>query len=68
MRWQQAFIPTLRDDPADAEALSHRLLVRAGFVREGFSRRYLRIGGRWRDHVRYAMLAEDWRARRKSSR
>lgn len=34
MRWQQAFIPTLRDDPADAEALSHRLLVRAGFVRQ----------------------------------
>ncbi len=34
MRWQQAFIPTLRDDPADAEAVSHRLLVRAGFVRQ----------------------------------
>lgn len=34
MRWQQAFIPTLRDDPADAEAVSHRLLVRGGFVRQ----------------------------------
>jgi prolyl-tRNA synthetase len=34
MRWTQAFIPTLRDDPADAEALSHKLLVRAGFVRQ----------------------------------
>ncbi|CAG1009862.1 prolyl-tRNA synthetase [Myxococcaceae bacterium] len=34
MRWQHAFIPTLRDDPADAEAVSHRLLVRAGFVRQ----------------------------------
>jgi len=34
VRWQQAFIPTLRDDPADAEAVSHRLLVRAGFVRQ----------------------------------
>lgn len=34
MRWQQAFIPTLRDDPADAEAVSHKLLVRAGFVRQ----------------------------------
>ncbi len=33
MRWSQAFIPTLRDDPADAEAVSHRLLVRGGFVR-----------------------------------
>jgi len=35
----------------------------AGFVREGFSRRYVRVGGRWRDHVRMALLAEDWRAR-----
>ncbi len=34
MRWSQAFIPTLRDDPADAEAVSHRLLVRAGFIRQ----------------------------------
>ena len=34
MRWSQAFIPTLRDDPAEAEAVSHKLLVRAGFVRQ----------------------------------
>ena len=34
MRWSKSFIPTLRDDPADAEAVSHRLLVRAGFVRQ----------------------------------
>jgi prolyl-tRNA synthetase len=34
MRWSHAFIPTLRDDPADAEAASHKLLVRAGFVRQ----------------------------------
>ncbi len=27
---------------------------RAGFVREGYSRRYVKIGGRWRDHVRFA--------------
>ena len=34
MRWSQAFIPTLRDDPTDAEAVSHRLLVRGGYVRQ----------------------------------
>ena len=34
MRWSQAFIPTLREDPADAEAPSHRLLMRAGFIRQ----------------------------------
>jgi prolyl-tRNA synthetase len=34
MRWSQMHIPTLREDPADAEAASHRLLVRAGFIRQ----------------------------------
>jgi prolyl-tRNA synthetase len=34
MRWSQAFIPTLRDAPADAEAISHVLLVRGGFIRQ----------------------------------
>jgi len=34
LRWSKAFIPTLRDDPADAEAKSHKLLVRAGFMRQ----------------------------------
>jgi prolyl-tRNA synthetase len=33
MRWSRAFIPTLRDDPSDAEAANHRLLVRGGFIR-----------------------------------
>ncbi|HEX8087721.1 MAG TPA: GNAT family protein [Blastocatellia bacterium] len=45
------------------------LVKRAGFTKEGYSRRYLKIGGRWRDHERWAILAEDWRAknRRESS-
>ncbi len=44
---------------------SLHLLTRIGFTREGYSRRYLKIGGRWRDHVRFAILAEDWRALRR---
>lgn len=39
------------------------LVRRAGFVREGYSRRYLKICGRWRDHERWALIAEDWRSR-----
>ncbi len=34
MRWSRAFIPTLRDNPTDAESFSHQLLVRGGFVRQ----------------------------------
>jgi len=34
MRWSQYFIPTLREVPADAEVVSHRLLLRAGMVRQ----------------------------------
>lgn len=34
MRWSRAFIPTLKEDPADAEVVSHRLLVRAGMIRQ----------------------------------
>ena len=34
MRWSQLHIPTLREDPADADAASHRLLVRGGFIRQ----------------------------------
>jgi ribosomal-protein-alanine N-acetyltransferase len=49
--------------PMNLRSLS--LAQEAGFVREGFSRRYVRIAGRWRDHVRLALLVEDWRARRR---
>lgn len=34
MRWSKTFIPTLKEDPADAEVVSHKLLVRAGMIRQ----------------------------------
>jgi len=42
---------------------SRRLVEALGFRHEGHSPRYLKIGGRWRDHERWALLAEEWRAR-----
>ena len=41
------------------------LVARLHFFCEGYSRRYVKIAGRWRDHVRFAMLAEDWDRLRK---
>jgi ribosomal-protein-alanine N-acetyltransferase len=40
------------------------VLQRCGFTKEGFSRRYLKVGGRWRDHSRYAIIREDWKSKK----
>lgn len=37
------------------------LVKRCGFRKEGYSPRYLKIGGRWRDHERWTILSEDWK-------
>ena len=39
-------------------AASRALLIACGFRQEGYSPRYLKVGGRWRDHERWAILAE----------
>ena len=53
MRWSRLFVPTLRDAPADAEAASHKLLVRGGFIRQLHAGHYslLPLGLRVHDKV-----------------
>ncbi|MEP7025822.1 MAG: aminoacyl--tRNA ligase-related protein, partial [Actinomycetota bacterium] len=60
MRWSQLHIPTLREDPADADAASHRLLVRAGFIRQLMAGHYslLPLGMRVRAKV-MAVIREE---------
>jgi ribosomal-protein-alanine N-acetyltransferase len=52
--------------PANAGSIA--LARSAGFVREGYSARYLKVGGRWCDHERWAIRAEQWRALRRAAR
>jgi len=40
------------------------LVRKCGFVREGLSRRMLKVCGKWRDHERWALLVEDFRAKK----
>ena len=44
---------------------SINVLKRCGFTKEGYSQKYLKVGGRWRDHERWAIIREDWKAFKK---
>ena len=63
MRWTQTLIPTLREDPKDAEAVSHKLMIRAGYVRKLSSGvySYLPLGNRVLQKV-CAIIDEEMKA------
>ncbi|MCP3996068.1 MAG: proline--tRNA ligase [bacterium] len=59
MRWSQAFIPTLRDDPTDAEAVSHKLLTRAGFIRQLMAGVYTLLPLAYRSRAKVRRIIEE---------
>jgi prolyl-tRNA synthetase len=58
-RASQLFLPTLRDDPADAVAVSHRLLVRAGFIRQVSAGLWTFMPLGWRVHRKVEQIIRE---------
>src|SRR5919204_6309241 len=59
VRASQLFLPTLRDDPADAEAASHRLLVRGGFIRQLSAGVWTFLPLGWRAHEKVVQIIRE---------
>ncbi|MEM9704051.1 MAG: proline--tRNA ligase, partial [Planctomycetota bacterium] len=59
MRWSQTLIPTLKEDPADAEVPSHRLMLRAGLVRQVMAGAYTYLPLGWRAVQKAAAIVRD---------
>src|SRR6266705_7019537 len=58
-RASQLFLPTLRDDPADAEAASHRLLVRGAFIRQVSAGVFTFLPLGWRVHRKVVQIVRE---------
>jgi prolyl-tRNA synthetase len=58
-RASQLFLPTLRDDPADADAASHRLLVRGGFIRQVAAGVWTFLPLGWRVHQKVVQIVRE---------
>jgi prolyl-tRNA synthetase len=59
VRASQLFLPTLRDDPADAEAVSHKLLVRGGFIRQVAAGVWTFLPLGWRVHRKVEQIIRE---------
>jgi prolyl-tRNA synthetase len=59
VRASQLFLPTLRDDPADAEAVSHKLLVRGGFIRQVSAGLWTLMPLGWRVHRKVEQIIRE---------
>ncbi len=59
MRASQLFLPTLREDPGDAEAVSHRLLVRGGFIRQVSAGLWTFLPLGWRVHQKIVQIVRE---------
>jgi len=58
-RQSTLFLPTLREDPADADAVSHRLLVRAGLIRQVGAGLWTYLPAGWRVHEKVAQIVRE---------
>src|SRR5436305_9804195 len=58
-RASQRFLPTLRDDPADADAVSHKLLVRGGFIRQVSAGIWALMPLGWRVHRKVEQIIRE---------
>jgi len=58
-RQSELFLPTLRDDPADAEAVSHKLLVRAGLIRQVSAGLWSFLPAGWRVHEKIVGIVRE---------
>jgi prolyl-tRNA synthetase len=59
MRASELFIPTLREDPGDADAVSHRLLVRGGFIRQVSAGLWTFLPLGWRVHRKVVQIVRE---------
>ena len=58
-RQSTLFLPTLREDPADAEAVSHKLLVRAGLIRQLVTGLWTFLPAGWRVHEKIVQIIRE---------